>query len=100
MMGLRDVAAAVRAPGTKKYNLRLTPQGRLALLAEDDAPELEAQRAARIERAFARGAGHGLLLLGAAEVGSVLPPVFAYWRELGARYVTAVCTRPTDDRSG
>ncbi len=77
-----------------RLTLRLTPYGRLVLASADDAPELETARARRIERAFARGTGHGLLLLGAAEVGSVLPPVFAYWREVGARYVTALCTRP------
>jgi non-specific serine/threonine protein kinase len=33
-------------------------------------------------------------MLGAAEVGNVLPPVFAYWRDLGSLYVTALCTRP------
>jgi SNF2-related domain/SNF2 Helicase protein/Helicase conserved C-terminal domain len=78
----------------RRLTLRLTPHGRLVLATADDAPELEAARARRVERAFARGPGHGLLLLGAAEVGSVLPPVFAYWRELAARYVTALCTRP------
>ncbi len=78
-----------------RLTLRLTPHGRLVLATADDAPELDATRARHIERAFARGPGHGLLLLGAAEVGSVLPPVFAYWRELGARHVTALCTRPS-----
>ena len=77
-----------------RLTLRLTPHGRLVLATADDAPELETARARRIERAFARGTGHGLLLLGAAEVGSVLTPVFAYWREFGARHVTALCTRP------
>jgi non-specific serine/threonine protein kinase len=32
--------------------------------------------------------------LGAAEIGQILPPVFAYWRELGGRFVTTICTRP------
>ena len=72
----------------------LTPHGRLVLALSDDAFELEPAFAQRIEKAFTRGAGHGLLQLGAAEVGHVLPPVFAYWREIGARYVTALCTRP------
>src|SRR5213594_2651352 len=58
----------------------LTPHGRLLLAPDDDAPELEAAFARRLERAFARGAGHGLLTLGGAEVGQVLPPIFAYWR--------------------
>ena len=46
----------------------------------------------RLEATFARGSGHGLLQLGAAEVETVLPAVFAYWREFAARYVTAICT--------
>ncbi len=72
----------------------LTPQGRLLVASADDAPELEGALARRIEEAFARGSGHGLLRLGAAEVGHILPPVFAYWREFGGRYVTVLCTRP------
>ena len=72
----------------------LTPHGRLLVAPADDAPQLESALAERIGKAFARGAGHGLLMLGAAEVGQVLSPAFAYWRELGSRYVTEVCTRP------
>jgi non-specific serine/threonine protein kinase len=72
----------------------LTPHGRLLLAPAAGAPELEAAFAKRMHRAFARGAGHGLLRLGGAEVGLVLPPVFTYWREFGSRYVTALCTRP------
>jgi non-specific serine/threonine protein kinase len=45
----------------------------------------------RLLRAFERGSGYGLLLLGADEAGTALPPVHGYWREFGARYVTALC---------
>ncbi|MGH8628511.1 MAG: hypothetical protein ACREYC_25685 [Gammaproteobacteria bacterium] len=55
---------------------------------------LSGELAARLEKAFARGSGHGLLQLGASEVGTILPPAFAYWREFGARYVTALCAIP------
>lgn len=48
-----------------------------------------------MQAAFARGAGHGLLQLGASEVGTTLPAVFSYWREFAARYVTALCTHRT-----
>jgi non-specific serine/threonine protein kinase len=72
----------------------LTPHGRLFVSSSEDAPELEPALGERIRQAFERGAGHGLLHLGAAEVGQVLPPVFAYWREIGARFVTILCTRP------
>jgi non-specific serine/threonine protein kinase len=73
----------------------LTPHGHLSLALEDDALALDAEVAQRLQAAFARGAGHGLLQLGASEVGTALPPVFSYWREFAARYVTALCTQPT-----
>ncbi|MCU0241549.1 MAG: hypothetical protein MUF51_03895, partial [Vicinamibacteria bacterium] len=68
----------------------LTPHGRLMVVAHNDAPALDAALATRLREAFERGSGHGLLRLGAAEVGQILPPVFAYWRELGGRFVTAL----------
>jgi len=71
----------------------LTPHGRLALVEVADAPYLDPELAQRLRDAFDRGSGHGLLQLGADEVGSALPPVFSYWREFGAWYVTALCTQ-------
>ena len=73
---------------------RLSRNGRLLLAPTEDAPALAPDLASRLEAAFARGSGHGLLQLGAGEVGTALPPVLAYWREFAARYVTAVCTLP------
>ena len=61
----------------------LTPHGRLLLEPADDAIALTSDLSHRLRKAFARGAGHGLLQLGAAEVGTMLPPVFGYWREFG-----------------
>src|ERR1700716_2884440 len=72
----------------------LSPRGVLTLKPSDEAMVLDPTRGARIEQAFARGAGHGLLCLGADEVGANLPPLLAYWRELGTRYVTALCALP------
>ena len=72
----------------------LTPQGHFLLARSDDVPALAPDLAHRLETAFARGAGHGLLQLGAGEVGTALPPLLGYWREFGARYVTAVCAQP------
>ena len=71
-----------------------TPLGRLSLIHADDAPLLDAAAAGRLQQAFARGSGHGLLQLGAGEVATALPPVFAYWRDFAARYVAALCTQP------
>jgi len=73
--------------------LALTPHGRLALVEDPDAPPLDLELAQRLRKAFERGSGHGLLQLGAAEAGAPLPPAFSYWREFGAGYVTALCTR-------
>jgi non-specific serine/threonine protein kinase len=72
----------------------LTPHGRLILGQVDEGPSLDLGLVQRLKDAFARGSGHGLLQLGAGEVGVVLPSVFSYWRELGTRYVTALCTLP------
>ena len=91
------MASAVNAPS---LCLCLTPHGRLMLAPGEDGAALSGERAARLEAGFARGTGHGLLLLGAVEVGSVLPPVFAYWRDFGARYVTSLCTRSQDGEAG
>ncbi len=70
----------------------LTPHGRLHLAAAEDAPSLPERVGERLREAFDRGAGYGLLQLGAGEVGTALPAVFAYWRELGSLFVTALCT--------
>jgi hypothetical protein len=75
----------------------LTPHGRLVLTHDAEAPRLDSGLADRLLRAFERGSGHGLLLLGADEVGTALPPAPSYWREFGARYVTALCTQQDSD---
>src|ERR1035438_10797895 len=72
----------------------LSPHGRLTMVEGADAPPLDPELAQRLRNAFQRGSGHGLLQLGAAEAGATLPPVFSYWREFGAGYVTALCTQP------
>jgi hypothetical protein len=73
----------------------LTPHGHL-LLEDMEAPgfSLASELAERLSGAFVRGHGHGLLQLGAAEVGTAMPAVFAYWRDFASRYVVAVRTLP------
>src|SRR5271169_4587073 len=46
----------------------LTPHGVLTLRPSGDVARLEADLGARLEKAFAKGSGHGLLCLGADEV--------------------------------
>ena len=75
----------------------LSPRGVLTLvrsLEADAALVPEAERDVRLEQAFARGSGHGLLLLGADQVGATLAPALSFWQKFGARYVTALCSLP------
>ena len=83
--------------GAASLSLSLTPHGRLVLIHDADLPPLDSALRDRLMPAFERGSGHGLLLLGADEPGTALPPVHSFWRELGARYVTALCTRQDGD---
>ena len=69
----------------------LTPHGHLLFAPEADAPLLTPALQDRLIAACARSAGHALLQLGAGEVGVALPAALAYWRDFGARYVTALC---------
>src|SRR5271169_4640883 len=70
----------------------LTPQGHLVLAPTDEARTLPGNLQERLEAAFERGAGHGLLELGIREVGTALPVEFAFWRDFAGRYVTTLCT--------
>jgi superfamily II DNA or RNA helicase len=74
-----------------RLGLRLTPHGRLFLEASEDAPSLDDKLAGRLVAAFAKGSGHGLMQLGAGEVGQMAPPTFVWWRDFAARYVEALC---------
>jgi superfamily II DNA or RNA helicase len=65
--------------------LILSPHGHL-YLGESDGRER-----VHLARAFERGAGHGLLHLGAVETASALPTDLAYWRTLGTRFLQAAC---------
>src|ERR1700739_3948353 len=70
----------------------LTPSGHLVLAPSTDAAALPDHLQRRFQESFARTPGHGLLDLGLREVGTALPPIFAFWRDFAARYVTALCT--------
>ncbi len=82
------------------WNLTLTPHGRLRFEEGAEGFALDARHSEALAAAFGRGSGHGILRLGAGEVGTALPPVLAYWREVGARYVSAVCALPDAAEAG
>ena len=52
-----------------RLSLRLTPHGRLIVEPAENTPEIDDAAAARLGPALPREAGHGLLRLGAGEVG-------------------------------
>ncbi|MBV8457804.1 MAG: ATP-dependent helicase, partial [Acetobacteraceae bacterium] len=85
---------------TTRLGLRLTPHGRLLAEPVDEAPELDQGTAKRLADAFMRGSGHGLLQLGAGEVGKLLPPALVWWRAFAARYVAALCLHAPAAESG
>ena len=78
-------------------SLSLAPSGHLRLVVDADAQALTPELHARLSAAFERGTGHGLLQLGAAEATTALPPVWGWWRDFAARYVTALCSTAAVD---
>ncbi len=78
----------------------LTPHGTLVLIEADDGCVLDEDRSLRLQRAFARGSGHGLFSLGADDAGAVLPPAFSWWRDFGARFAAALCATQSRERNG
>ena len=74
--------------------LLLTPQGHLRLAPDTGAPVLSLALHERLAAAFAADTGHGLLQLGASEVGCALPPALAWWRDFAVCYMTALCATP------
>ncbi|MCU0662625.1 MAG: DEAD/DEAH box helicase [Myxococcota bacterium] len=77
---------------------KLTPHGKLLLVPDDEAAEVESAVGSRLLESFGRSAGHGLLRLGGAEVGQPLPPALVYWREFAGIYLTGLCTMPEVER--
>ena len=75
--------------------IALTPAGHVLLRpAEAHDAVLEPIAARRIHAAFERGHAAGLLHLGAAEARTTLPPAFAFWRDFGRAFMTALCSLP------
>jgi hypothetical protein len=73
---------------------RSTPHGHLGIVEAREGLALEPIQASRFTSAFAKGAGRGLLCLGADEVGPRLPTELSYWREFAVRHLAIVCALP------
>ena len=76
------------------YTPHVTPQGHLLLVADPEGSALSAEIGKRAVDAFERGAGYGLLDLGATATGRALPMVWSWWRDFAARYITNLCATP------
>ncbi|GMV42004.1 MAG: hypothetical protein AMXMBFR64_37200 [Myxococcales bacterium] len=76
--------------------LAVTPHGRLVLDGEGAEVPADGAVARRVADAFRAGVGPGLLHLGAGEVGTPLPPVLAFWRELAHLFVARLAARADD----
>ena len=70
-----------------EWRSSLSPKGHISITTGDTTG-----RADRIVTAFERGTGHGLLHLGAVELGTALPPCLSFWREFGRTFVSSACT--------
>jgi SNF2-related domain/SNF2 Helicase protein/Helicase conserved C-terminal domain len=70
-------------------DLALSPAGRpyLETPRADTAQAVSAVAGTRIANAFARSGAHGLLQLGAVELGLALPPSLAFGREFAHRFM-------------
>ena len=73
---------------------QLTPRGHLLAVAQNDAAPLADDLRQTLVQSFALGSGQGLLQFGSTQIGSVLPPAWAWWRDVAVRYVTALCATP------
>ena len=70
----------------------LSPEGHVSLeTAVESEERLPPALARRLGEAFAQGSAWGLFHLGAAEVGLVLPPALAFWRDFARDFVAALC---------
>ena len=73
--------------------ITLSPQGKLHL--DETAPgALELRLAGALCEAAAQSSAHLLLTLATHGLGAALPPVEAYWRELGRKYFVQLCHAP------
>ncbi|MBI5488121.1 MAG: DEAD/DEAH box helicase [Deltaproteobacteria bacterium] len=73
----------------------LSPHGKVYLASSpSDGPPLGPAASRRIERAFEKGHGHGLLHLGAVETATELPPTLAFWRNVSRLFMTRLCAAP------
>ncbi|MBX3666813.1 MAG: DEAD/DEAH box helicase [Rhodocyclaceae bacterium] len=89
------VGPQLAAPQGCGVALALYPHGRLHLEETPQDYDTPAPAvAARLHKAFGHGGGHGLLHLGAVELGSELPASLAWGREIARLFMSRLCALP------
>ena len=79
-------------------SLSLSPQGRLHVDVDLPAGADLASPLEQIAKHFARGDGHGVFRLGAAEPETPLPGVLGFWRDVGRAFVVRLCATEDSKR--
>jgi superfamily II DNA or RNA helicase len=95
------IAPDISQEKAAEYSLVLSPKSHLYLEQTSQGADMSPWDPAIVRRlisAFQKGSGHGLFWLGAREVDSMLPPVFARWRDFARVFMHQVCT--LSDREG
>jgi len=86
-------SAVPTAEASALFSLGVAPSGRVhACRGGAFGHPLAARTAEKIEAAFARGPGHGLLHLGVEETSGQLGAAAGYWRDLAKLFVTKLRT--------
>jgi len=69
----------------------LSPQGHLHVALPTSAHKETSPFLRQVAEHFARGDGHGVFRLGAAETDTSLPGALGFWREVGRAFVARLC---------
>ncbi|HVS72364.1 MAG TPA: DEAD/DEAH box helicase [Phycisphaerae bacterium] len=80
---------AERGEGRMGVRVVISPQGRMH--AEEAEGGLAGAAGARVKRAFEQGPAAGIVHLATEELQTALPAEWDFLRELGRRYLTALC---------
>jgi hypothetical protein len=93
---LRDTTPVpVTDVSSHALSLVVSSSGHPRVVASAGAEDaLSSPHAPAIQAAFAESSGRGVLHLGAVEVGSELPPAFAFYRDLGHELMLRLCAHP------
>ena len=96
----QQVSGSIPEGGSISFRYFRFSSPSLPLVRSDaDAPRLDGAHRNRLLPAFDHGSGHGLLLLGAGEVGTPCPR-YSFCLEFGAREVTALFSQGPQTAGG